>query len=40
MALTDLMSITERRIDRLVNPDSNEDLPPFLTSHPEPLPVS
>ncbi|PYS22282.1 MAG: histidine ammonia-lyase [Acidobacteria bacterium] len=34
MALTDLMSITERRIDRLVNPDSNEDLPPFLTSHP------
>ncbi len=34
MALTDLMSITERRIDRLVNPDANEDLPPFLTSHP------
>src|SRR5712691_3102773 len=34
MALTDLISITERRIDRLVNPDSNEDLPPFLTSHP------
>ncbi len=33
IALTDLMSITERRIDRLVNPDSNEDLPPFLTSH-------
>ena len=32
MAVTDLMSITERRIDRLVNPDSNEDLPPFLTS--------
>jgi len=31
MALTDLMSITERRIDRLVNPDANEDLPPFLT---------
>ncbi len=30
------MSITERRIDRLVNPDSNEDLPPFLTSHPGP----
>src|SRR5437764_4385088 len=24
MALTDLMSITERRIDRLVNPDANE----------------
>jgi len=34
MALTDLMSITERRIDRLVNPDSNEDLPPFLTKQP------
>ncbi len=34
MALTDLMSITERRVDRLVNPDANEDLPPFLTSHP------
>jgi histidine ammonia-lyase len=34
IALTDLMSITERRIDRLVNPDSNEGLPPFLTSHP------
>ena len=36
MALTDLISITERRIDRLVNPDSNEDLPPFLTSDPGP----
>jgi histidine ammonia-lyase len=34
MALTDLMSITERRIDRLVNPDANEGLPPFLTAHP------
>ena len=34
MAMTDLMSITERRIDRLVNPDANEDLPPFLTSQP------
>ena len=34
IALTDLISITERRIDRLVNPDSNEDLPPFLTKHP------
>jgi histidine ammonia-lyase len=32
IALTDLLSITERRIDRLVNPDANEDLPPFLTS--------
>jgi histidine ammonia-lyase len=28
------MSITERRIDRLVNPDSNEGLPPFLTAQP------
>src|SRR5213078_2083482 len=28
------MSITERRIDRLGNPDANENLPPFLTSHP------
>jgi histidine ammonia-lyase len=34
IALTDLISITERRIDRLVNPDSNEDLPPFLTQNP------
>ncbi|MBA3805729.1 MAG: histidine ammonia-lyase, partial [Acidobacteria bacterium] len=34
MAVTDLMSITERRIDRLVNPDANEGLPPFLTSQP------
>src|SRR5687767_7157482 len=34
MALTDLISITERRIDRVVNPDSNEDLPPFLTQQP------
>lgn len=34
IALTDLMSISERRIDRLVNPDSNEDLPPFLTTQP------
>jgi histidine ammonia-lyase len=31
IALTDLMSISERRIDRVVNPDANEDLPPFLT---------
>jgi histidine ammonia-lyase len=31
IAITDLMSITERRIDRLVNPDANENLPPFLT---------
>ncbi len=34
IALVDLMSITERRVDRLVNPDANEDLPPFLTVHP------
>jgi histidine ammonia-lyase len=34
IAMTDLMSIAERRIDRLVNPDSNEDLPPFLTTSP------
>ena len=34
IALTDLVSITERRIDRLVNPDANEDLPPFLTAQP------
>jgi histidine ammonia-lyase len=34
IALTDLMSISERRIDRLVNPDLNEDLPPFLTRNP------
>ncbi|HYE65684.1 MAG TPA: histidine ammonia-lyase [Pyrinomonadaceae bacterium] len=34
IALTDLMSISERRIDRLVNPDLNEGLPPFLTTHP------
>jgi histidine ammonia-lyase len=33
IAVTDLMSISERRIDRLVNPDLNEDLPPFLTAH-------
>lgn len=34
LAMTDLMSISERRIDRLVNPDMNEGLPPFLTSQP------
>jgi histidine ammonia-lyase len=34
LALTDLSSISERRIDRLVNPDLNEGLPPFLSSHP------
>ena len=31
IAITDLLSISERRIDHLVNPDLNEDLPPFLT---------
>ncbi|HEX8773693.1 MAG TPA: histidine ammonia-lyase [Pyrinomonadaceae bacterium] len=34
LALTDLASISERRIERLVNPDLNEGLPPFLTAHP------
>ncbi|HEX8891062.1 MAG TPA: histidine ammonia-lyase [Pyrinomonadaceae bacterium] len=34
LALTDLISITERRIDRLLNPDANEGLPAFLTSSP------
>jgi histidine ammonia-lyase len=33
IALTDLMSMSERRIDRLINPDINEGLPPFLSSH-------
>jgi histidine ammonia-lyase len=31
IAITDLMSISERRIDRLVNPDTSEGLPPFLS---------
>jgi histidine ammonia-lyase len=30
IAVTDLMSIAERRIDRLINPDTSEGLPPFL----------
>src|ERR1700736_1575078 len=30
IALADLMSISERRIDRLVNPDKSEGLPAFL----------
>ncbi|MEO6391817.1 MAG: histidine ammonia-lyase [Pyrinomonadaceae bacterium] len=34
IAVTDLASIGERRIDRLVNPDLNEGLPAFLTAHP------
>jgi histidine ammonia-lyase len=33
IAVTDLMSISERRIDRLVNPDLSEGLPPFLSPH-------
>ncbi len=32
IALTNLATISERRIDRLVNPDLNEGLPPFLSS--------
>jgi histidine ammonia-lyase len=34
IAVTDLMSISERRIDRLINPDINEGLPPFLSDTP------
>jgi histidine ammonia-lyase len=34
IALTDLMTISERRIDRLVNPDKSEGLPPFLAQRP------
>lgn len=34
IAITDLASITERRIDRLLNPDINEGLPGFLTPDP------
>lgn len=34
IALTDLGSISERRIDRLVNPDLNEGLPAFLALEP------
>ncbi len=33
IVMTDLLSISERRMDRLVNPDSSEGLPPFLTRH-------
>ncbi|MFN0099735.1 MAG: histidine ammonia-lyase [Gemmatimonadaceae bacterium] len=32
IALTNLAVMSERRIDRLVHPDLNEGLPPFLTS--------
>jgi histidine ammonia-lyase len=31
IALADLASVSERRIERLVNPDLSGDLPPFLT---------
>jgi len=34
LALTDLASIAERRIDRLLNPDINEGLPAFLSPDP------
>jgi len=34
IAMTTLMGIAERRIDRLVNPDINEGLPPFLSKTP------
>jgi histidine ammonia-lyase len=34
VALTDLCGITERRIDRLLNPDINEGLPAFLSADP------
>src|SRR5437763_818195 len=33
IALVSLGNIVERRVDRLVNPDENEGLPPFLTAH-------
>jgi histidine ammonia-lyase len=33
IALTVLAGISERRVDRLVNPALNEELPPFLTNH-------
>jgi len=34
IAIVDLMSISERRIDRLNNPDKNEGLPAFLARQP------
>jgi histidine ammonia-lyase len=34
IALTALSGISERRVDRLVNPALNEDLPAFLAGHP------
>ena len=34
IAMAELMNISERRTDRLVNPDKNEGLPPFLAREP------
>jgi len=34
IAITDLMSISERRTDRLTNPDKSEGLPAFLARRP------
>jgi histidine ammonia-lyase len=34
MAIVDLMSMSERRTDRLVNPDKSEGLPAFLARQP------
>jgi histidine ammonia-lyase len=34
IALADLMSISERRMDRLINPDKSEGLPAFLAREP------
>src|SRR5436853_7880805 len=34
IALTDLMNISERRVDRLTNPDKREGLPAFLAPKP------
>jgi len=34
IALTDLMNISERRVDRLTNPDKSEGLPAFLARKP------
>src|SRR6058998_1100438 len=34
IGIADLMSMSERRTDRMVNPDKNEGLPAFLARHP------
>jgi len=34
IALTHLLNMSERRTERLINPDLNEGLPAFLTAHP------